>query len=77
MTKRYALLLGIALVLPRGADADPIPWNTVIGIEVSKLTDHGYAWDSFVWKHGLDNLVMGSEFPLRHIEETRWAARRV
>ena len=45
--------------------------------DASKLTDYGYAWDGFVWTHGLDNLVMGSEFPLRHLEETRWAARRV
>jgi predicted TIM-barrel fold metal-dependent hydrolase len=42
----------------------------------SRLTDATFAWDDFVNKYGLDNLVMGSEFPLRHLEEVRWAARR-
>ncbi len=44
--------------------------------EVSRLTDSTFAWDDFVNAHGRDNLVMGSEFPLRHLQETRWAARR-
>ena len=45
--------------------------------DVSKLTDYGYAWDEYLGRHGLGNLVMGSEFPLRHLEEVRWAVRRV
>ena len=45
--------------------------------DASKLTDGSYAWDGFVGTHGLDNLVMGSEFPLRHLEEVRWTARRI
>jgi predicted TIM-barrel fold metal-dependent hydrolase len=45
--------------------------------DASKLTDGSYAWDGFVGKYGLSNLVMGSEFPLRHIEEVRWTARRI
>ena len=44
--------------------------------DASRLTDSTFAWDDFVGKYGLDNLVMGSEFPLRHIQEVRWAARR-
>ena len=45
--------------------------------DASKLTDYGYGWDGFVDKYGLDHLVMGSEFPLRHLQEVRWAAQRV
>jgi predicted TIM-barrel fold metal-dependent hydrolase len=45
--------------------------------DVSKLTDICYTLDEFVGKYGRDCLVMGSEFPLRHIEEVRWTARRI
>ena len=45
--------------------------------DMSKFTDVCYAWDEFVGKHGRDCLVMGSEFPLRHIQEVRWTAQRI
>jgi len=45
--------------------------------EVSRLTDSTFAWDDFVNAHGRDNLVMGSEFPLRHLQEVRWTAQRI
>lgn len=45
--------------------------------ELSRLTDGSYEYDDFVGKHGLSHLVMGSEFPLRHIQEVRWTARRI
>jgi len=45
--------------------------------DISKLTDYGYGWDRFVGKYGTAHLVAGSEFPLRHIEEVRWTARRI
>jgi len=45
--------------------------------EISRLTDGSYDYDDFVGKHGISHLVMGSEFPLRHIQEVRWTARRI
>jgi hypothetical protein len=45
--------------------------------EISRLTDGSYDFDDFVGKHGLSHLVMGSEFPLRHLQEVRWTAQRI
>jgi hypothetical protein len=45
--------------------------------EMSKLNDNGYAWDTVADTFGISQLVMGSEFPLRHLREVRWAARRI
>ena len=45
--------------------------------EMSRLTDSCYAWESLVSEYGISQLVMGSEFPLRHLHEVRWTARRI
>jgi predicted TIM-barrel fold metal-dependent hydrolase len=65
----YAPLVGKAL--------DAVSGSGRFRFEVSKLTDICFAWDETVGKHGLESLVMGSEFPLRHIEEVRWTLRRI
>ncbi|MCK4282748.1 MAG: amidohydrolase [Candidatus Brocadiae bacterium] len=45
--------------------------------EISRLTDSSYTLDDVAEKYGLSHLVMGSEFPLRHIREVRYTCQRI
>ena len=56
---------------------DRFPQDERFRFEVSRLTDGSFAFGDTAEKHGISQLVLGSEFPLRHIEEVRWTARRI
>jgi uncharacterized protein len=45
--------------------------------EISRLTDLDSHLANVLKQHGPSSLVIGSEFPFRHLEEVRFAARRV
>ena len=44
--------------------------------EISRLTDISWALSKIVNKYGTENLVLGSEFPLREMGETRFALNK-
>ncbi len=48
-----------------------------VRVEVSRLTDLHRNMDAALAAGLGDRLVMGSEFPLRHMDEVRWAAERL
>ncbi len=45
--------------------------------DISKLTDQSGAMDRVLGHYGSSQLVMGSEFPLRDLQEVRWTAQRI